>query len=327
MCIRDRNNELNRYELVYLEEKETGEYIPHNAEDYIRDGAVEIPKGKFDKENYAVYAGEADEIRYYISDENLDYYAVQDSCDSNGKHTDESRENFCRDIGAVELRDTGNSEYEIIFPTEGTKTETIRLTGDDIFDYLSAIELDEKTTEKINDDEWILEITLNHTEKIATYCFCDRYNTAYTTDVYDDYAGVIEYFADTKINGHPCKIEFDENGYFAKCIDIDGCFTQGETYEEVLKNLTDAITLHEEETKQKYVVIDKDNYCQIIEATTEENAIRECDNLESFADLRFAKSRVWGIYGKDITDEMIEEHECATVMSHGHECRCGQHQD
>ena len=37
------SDELDRYELVDLREKETGEYIPYDEEDYIRDGAVEIP--------------------------------------------------------------------------------------------------------------------------------------------------------------------------------------------------------------------------------------------------------------------------------------------
>jgi hypothetical protein len=30
--------------MVYLEEKETGEYIPFNEIDYIQDGAVDIPR-------------------------------------------------------------------------------------------------------------------------------------------------------------------------------------------------------------------------------------------------------------------------------------------
>jgi len=40
------SDELDRYELVDLREKETGGYIPYNEEDYIRDGAVEIPTGE-----------------------------------------------------------------------------------------------------------------------------------------------------------------------------------------------------------------------------------------------------------------------------------------
>lgn len=40
------SEELGRYELVYLAEKETGEYIPYNESEYIRDGVVDIPTWK-----------------------------------------------------------------------------------------------------------------------------------------------------------------------------------------------------------------------------------------------------------------------------------------
>jgi predicted RNase H-like HicB family nuclease len=39
-------------------------------------------------------------------------------------------------------------------------------------------------------------------------------------------------------------IEKDENGYFAYCPELQGCYTQGDTYEEVLENIKDAIKLH-----------------------------------------------------------------------------------
>jgi predicted RNase H-like HicB family nuclease len=39
-------------------------------------------------------------------------------------------------------------------------------------------------------------------------------------------------------------IEKDANGYFAYCPELQGCYTQGETYEEVLGNIKDAIKLH-----------------------------------------------------------------------------------
>ena len=42
----------------------------------------------------------------------------------------------------------------------------------------------------------------------------------------------------------PILIEKDEDGYFASCPDLQGCYTQGETYEEALKNIEDAIKLH-----------------------------------------------------------------------------------
>ena len=42
-------------------------------------------------------------------------------------------------------------------------------------------------------------------------------------------------------------IEKDEDGYFAFCPDLQGCCTQGSTYEEALANLEDAIRLHIED--------------------------------------------------------------------------------
>lgn len=42
-------------------------------------------------------------------------------------------------------------------------------------------------------------------------------------------------------------IEKDEDGYFAFCPELQGCYTQGETYEETLKNVKDAMKLHIED--------------------------------------------------------------------------------
>lgn len=39
-------------------------------------------------------------------------------------------------------------------------------------------------------------------------------------------------------------VEKDEAGYFASCNELQGCYTQGETYEEVMENIKDAISLH-----------------------------------------------------------------------------------
>jgi len=44
-------------------------------------------------------------------------------------------------------------------------------------------------------------------------------------------------------------IEKDEEGYFAYCPEFQGCYSQGDTYEEVLENIKDAIRLHIEERK------------------------------------------------------------------------------
>ncbi len=42
-------------------------------------------------------------------------------------------------------------------------------------------------------------------------------------------------------------IEKDGEGYFAFCPELQGCYTQGDTYEEVLENIKDAIRLHVED--------------------------------------------------------------------------------
>ncbi len=46
-------------------------------------------------------------------------------------------------------------------------------------------------------------------------------------------------------------IEKDEDGYFAYCPELQGCYTQGDTYEEALANLEDAIRLHVEERRDR----------------------------------------------------------------------------
>lgn len=42
-------------------------------------------------------------------------------------------------------------------------------------------------------------------------------------------------------------IEKDSDGYFAICPELQGCYTQGDTYEEVSENIKDAIRLHIED--------------------------------------------------------------------------------
>ena len=42
-------------------------------------------------------------------------------------------------------------------------------------------------------------------------------------------------------------IEKDDDGYFAYCPELQGCYTQGDTYEEVLENIQDVVRLHIEE--------------------------------------------------------------------------------
>ena len=44
-----------------------------------------------------------------------------------------------------------------------------------------------------------------------------------------------------------CVIEKDEDGYIAYCPQMQGCYVQGETFEEALENLQDAVKLHIED--------------------------------------------------------------------------------
>lgn len=39
-------------------------------------------------------------------------------------------------------------------------------------------------------------------------------------------------------------IEEDKDGYFVFCPELQGCYSQGGTYEEAVKNIKDAIKLH-----------------------------------------------------------------------------------
>ena len=42
-------------------------------------------------------------------------------------------------------------------------------------------------------------------------------------------------------------VEKDRNGYFAFCPELQGCYTQSNSYEEVMENIRDAIRLHVED--------------------------------------------------------------------------------
>jgi predicted RNase H-like HicB family nuclease len=45
----------------------------------------------------------------------------------------------------------------------------------------------------------------------------------------------------------PIIIEADSDGYFVSCPALQGCYSQGDTYEEAVKNIKDAIRLHIED--------------------------------------------------------------------------------
>jgi len=42
-------------------------------------------------------------------------------------------------------------------------------------------------------------------------------------------------------------VEKDKDGYFVFCPELQGCYSQGDTYEEALENIRDAIHLHLED--------------------------------------------------------------------------------
>ena len=51
----------------------------------------------------------------------------------------------------------------------------------------------------------------------------------------------------------PIIIEKDEDGYFASCPVLQGCYTQGDTYEEAIENIEDAIRLHIEDRLAEFL--------------------------------------------------------------------------
>ena len=42
----------------------------------------------------------------------------------------------------------------------------------------------------------------------------------------------------------PIVVESDADGYFVSCPSLQGCYSQGDTYEEAVENIKDAIRLH-----------------------------------------------------------------------------------
>ncbi|MCH8161248.1 MAG: type II toxin-antitoxin system HicB family antitoxin [Chloroflexi bacterium] len=42
-------------------------------------------------------------------------------------------------------------------------------------------------------------------------------------------------------------IEGDADGFFAHCPELQGCYSQGDSYDEALANIRDAIQLHVED--------------------------------------------------------------------------------
>lgn len=49
------------------------------------------------------------------------------------------------------------------------------------------------------------------------------------------------------------KAEKDETGYWAECLELPGCFTEGETISEIKEMMKEAITLYLENTDSKSI--------------------------------------------------------------------------
>lgn len=45
----------------------------------------------------------------------------------------------------------------------------------------------------------------------------------------------------------PIVVEADADGYFVSCPALQGCYSQGDSYEEAVENIKDAIRLHIED--------------------------------------------------------------------------------
>jgi len=45
----------------------------------------------------------------------------------------------------------------------------------------------------------------------------------------------------------PIVVEADSDGYFVSCPSLQGCYSQGDSYEEAVENIKDAIRLHVED--------------------------------------------------------------------------------
>jgi predicted RNase H-like HicB family nuclease len=75
-------------------------------------------------------------------------------------------------------------------------------------------------------------------------CCCTEQSKTYCTGQYDIITK--DCIREVSMNNFRFSvvIEKDDDGYTAFCPELQGCYAQGETYEEVLDNIRDAIRLH-----------------------------------------------------------------------------------
>jgi predicted RNase H-like HicB family nuclease len=53
----------------------------------------------------------------------------------------------------------------------------------------------------------------------------------------------------------PVNVEGNQDGYFVTCPVLQGCYSQGETYEEAIANIKDAVRLHLEDRGKNVLVV------------------------------------------------------------------------
>lgn len=89
------------------------ESVCENCKNPLRED-IPTPKENL-KEKYAVYDCDGNLKGYYVTDEELDDFAVASSSDTACKHTELTRQLFCEKIGAEDLNYIDSGEYEITF--------------------------------------------------------------------------------------------------------------------------------------------------------------------------------------------------------------------
>ena len=57
----------------------------------------------------------------------------------------------------------------------------------------------------------------------------------------------------------PIIVEQDANGFYVTCPLLQGCYSQGATYEEAVKNIKDAIRLHLEDRRANHESVPAQN--------------------------------------------------------------------
>lgn len=64
-------------------------------------------------------------------------------------------------------------------------------------------------------------------------------------------------------------IEKDEHGYYAYCPELRGCHTQGDTFEEIMENIREAVSLYLEtmDVSERQSLLSKDIYMASLEVS------------------------------------------------------------